>query len=79
MQHPIIDLPLRQLQTGIHRLTTSDRVALAGSYFHSSDLGWDVIGPHEAGFTSGTRAARTLLAARAAAAPAAAPSDAVPA
>ncbi|MBW8026166.1 hypothetical protein EOG37_05630 [Clavibacter michiganensis subsp. michiganensis] len=79
VQHPIIDLPLRQLQRGVHRLTTSDRVALAGSYFHSSDLGWDVIGSHEAGFTSGTRAARTLLAARAAAAPAAAPSDAVPA
>ncbi len=79
VQHPIIDLPLRQLQREIHRLTTSDRVALAGSYFHSSDLGWDVIGSHEAGFTSGTRAARTLLAARAAAAPAAAPSDAVPA
>ncbi|MBF4637895.1 hypothetical protein [Clavibacter michiganensis] len=54
-------------------------MALAGSYFHSSDLGWDVIGSQEAGFTSGTRAARTLLAARAAAAPAAAPSDAVPA
>ncbi|KDP92620.1 MULTISPECIES: NAD(P)/FAD-dependent oxidoreductase [Clavibacter] len=79
VQHPIIDLPLRQLQKEIHRLTTSDRVALAGSYFHSSDLGWDVIGSHEAGFTSGTRAARTLLAARTAAAPAAAPSDAVPA
>ncbi|WP_414172975.1 hypothetical protein [Clavibacter tessellarius] len=52
---------LRALQREIHRLTVSPRVALAGSYFHSSDLGWDVIGSHEAGYASGVRAVRALV------------------
>ncbi|MFD2338809.1 FAD-dependent oxidoreductase [Clavibacter tessellarius] len=61
VRHPIIDFELRALQREIHRLTVSPRVALAGSYFHSSDLGWDVIGSHEAGYASGVRAVRALV------------------
>lgn len=61
--HPVIDLGLRRLQPDIYRLAYTSRVALAGSYFHSADLGWDVIGSHESAFTSGVRAAEHLVAA----------------
>ncbi|MBL0887457.1 FAD-dependent oxidoreductase [Myceligenerans indicum] len=60
-RHPIIDLGLRRLQPEIYRLANTSQVTLAGSYFHSADLGWDVIGSHEAAHASGVRAMRHLL------------------
>lgn len=63
-QHPVIDLDLRRLQPEIYRLAYTPESALAGSYFHSADLGWDVIGSHESAFTSGVKAAEHLLSQR---------------
>lgn len=60
-QHPVIDLNLRRLQPEIYQLANTAQVALAGSYFHSTDLGWDVVGSHEAAHSSGVRAMRQLL------------------
>ncbi|MGW7528428.1 NAD(P)/FAD-dependent oxidoreductase [Streptomyces sp. NPDC054783] len=59
--HPIIDNPVRELQKDIYDVNEGPRVKLCGSYFHSRGLGWDQIGSHEAGFSSGAEAARQLL------------------
>ncbi|WP_043261601.1 FAD-dependent oxidoreductase, partial [Streptomyces sp. e14] len=59
--HPIIDNQVRELQKDIYDVNEGTRVKLCGSYFHSRKLGWDQIGSHEAGFSSGAEAARRLL------------------
>jgi predicted NAD/FAD-binding protein len=59
--HPIIDNQVRELQKDIYDVNEGTRVKLCGSYFHSRKLGWDQIGSHEAGFSSGGEAARQLL------------------
>lgn len=59
--HPIIDMPVRELQPQIHVLNDMGRIKLCGSYFHSRELGLDLIGSHEAAFSSGKHAAQALL------------------
>ncbi len=59
--HPVIDMALRERQSVIYRANEGTRVKLAGSYFHSRQLGPDLIGSHEAAFSSGADAAAQLL------------------
>lgn len=59
--HPIIDINVRRMQKSIYQVNEGTRVKLCGSYFHSPDLGPDQIGSHEAGFSSGKKAATQLL------------------
>ena len=59
--HPIIDINVRRMQHGIYQVNEGTRVKLAGSYFHSPDLGPDQIGSHEAAWSSGREAARQLI------------------
>ncbi|NEB03412.1 FAD-dependent oxidoreductase [Streptomyces sp. SID13726] len=60
--HPVIDMDLRARQPEIHRANEGTRVKLAGSYFHSKELGPDLIGSHEAAFSAGAEAAARILA-----------------
>ncbi|WP_236076429.1 FAD-dependent oxidoreductase [Streptomyces coffeae] len=59
--HPVIDVPVRELQKDIYDVNEGPRVKLCGSYFHSKRLGRDQIGSHEAAFSSGAEAAAQLL------------------
>ncbi len=59
--HPIIDLPVRQMQRGIQSVNQENRIKLAGSYFHAPKIGLDLIGSHEAGHVSGLLAADAVL------------------
>ncbi|MEU1185228.1 FAD-dependent oxidoreductase [Streptomyces sp. NPDC005820] len=59
--HPVIDMALRERQSVIYGANEGTRVKLAGSYFHSKQLGPDLIGSHEAAFSAGADAAAQLL------------------
>jgi hypothetical protein len=59
--HPVIDMALRERQSVIHEANEGTRVKLAGSYFHSRELGPDLIGSHEAAFSAGAAAAARLI------------------
>ncbi|MFF8101241.1 NAD(P)/FAD-dependent oxidoreductase [Streptomyces sp. NPDC014986] len=59
--HPVIDMALRERQSVIHGANEGTRVKLAGSYFHSRELGPDLIGSHEAAFSAGADAAARLV------------------
>ncbi len=59
--HPVIDLPVRQMQKGIQSVNKEGRIKLAGSYFHAPKIGLDLIGSHEAGHVSGLLAAEAVL------------------
>jgi uncharacterized protein len=60
--HPIIDIAVRRMQQDIYQVNEQTRVKLAGSYFHSKELGPDQIGSHEAAWASGREAARQVIA-----------------
>jgi predicted NAD/FAD-binding protein len=60
-RHVVIDVDLRRRQPDIYRVNAAGPVVFCGSYFHSQKLGPDQIGSHEAGFSSGVRAAESLL------------------
>lgn len=59
--HPIIDMPVRDMQKEIYSLNDKGRIKLCGSYFHAPDMGADLIGSHEAAFSSGMEAAKSVL------------------
>lgn len=59
--HPIIDMPVRDMQKGIQSVNRGGAVKLAGSYFHAPKIGPDLIGSHEAGHASGLLAADAVL------------------
>ncbi|SFU36717.1 NAD(P)/FAD-dependent oxidoreductase [Pseudoduganella namucuonensis] len=59
--HPVIDMAVRKMQGEIYSLNHQGRVKLCGSYFHSRELGADLIGSHEAAFSSGAEAAKSVL------------------
>ncbi|MFD5793979.1 NAD(P)/FAD-dependent oxidoreductase [Streptomyces diastatochromogenes] len=59
--HPVIDMALRERQSVIYGANEGTRVKLAGSYFHSKQLGADLIGSHEAAFSAGAEAAAEIL------------------
>ncbi|MGW0120214.1 NAD(P)/FAD-dependent oxidoreductase [Streptomyces sp. NPDC003327] len=59
--HPVIDVALRERQSVIHAANEGTRVKLCGSYFHSRELGPDLIGSHEAAFSAGAEAAARIL------------------
>ncbi len=58
--HPVIDMEVRAMQKTVYEVNDSDRIKLAGSYFHSPKIGPDLIGSHEAGFVSGLKAAGAI-------------------
>ncbi|HSV67637.1 MAG TPA: FAD-dependent oxidoreductase [Mycobacteriales bacterium] len=58
--HPIINMEVRNMQRTIYSVNEGGRVKLAGSYFHSPKIGHDLIGSHEAGYVSGTKAAGAI-------------------
>jgi len=60
-RHVVIDVGLRRRQQDIYRVNGTGPVVFCGSYFHSQKLGPDQIGSHEAAFSSGVRAAESLL------------------
>jgi predicted NAD/FAD-binding protein len=60
-RHVVIDVELRRRQPDIYRVNAAGPVVFCGSYFHSQKLGPDQIGSHEAAFSSGVRAAESLL------------------
>jgi predicted NAD/FAD-binding protein len=55
--HPVIDVRVRELQEDIYDMNEGGRVKYCGSYFHSPQLGHDLIASHEAAFASGVEAA----------------------
>lgn len=57
----MIDVALRERQSVIHAANEGTRVKLCGSYFHSRELGPDLIGSHEAAFSAGAAAAARIL------------------
>jgi uncharacterized protein len=59
--HPVIDLPLNELQHRLYSLNTIGRVKFCGAYFHAKEFGPDLIGSHESGFSSGKEAAKAVL------------------
>jgi uncharacterized protein len=58
--HPVITVPVREMQTWIYEINDESRVKYAGSYFHSRDGGPDLIASHEAAFSSGIEAAAAV-------------------
>jgi predicted NAD/FAD-binding protein len=59
--HPIIDLPVRDMQTSIYEINGTDsRIKFCGSYFHAKKIGRDLVGSHEAAFCSGVEAAKAI-------------------
>lgn len=62
-RHPIISMPVRRIQHGIHSICRSpdSSVSFAGSYVHSVSLGPDLVGSHEAACDSGMEAAIAAL------------------
>ena len=60
-RHPVIDVALRSRQADIYQVNATGPVVFCGSYFHSPKLGPDQVGSHEAAFSSGVRAAESLL------------------
>ncbi|WP_203182960.1 NAD(P)/FAD-dependent oxidoreductase [Streptomyces pratensis] len=59
--HPVIDVALRDRQSVIYEANEGTGVKLCGSYFHSKELGPDLIGSHEAAFSAGAEAAARIL------------------
>jgi predicted NAD/FAD-binding protein len=59
--HPVISVEVRDLQQEIYEVNEGGRVKLCGSYFHSKQLGPDLIASHEAAFSSGGEAGRAVL------------------
>jgi predicted NAD/FAD-binding protein len=59
--HPGITMPVREMQRQVYSLNNEGRVKFCGSYFHSRDIGPDLIGSHEAAFSSGEEAAKSVL------------------
>ncbi|BBC32402.1 Protoporphyrinogen oxidase [Streptomyces graminofaciens] len=59
--HPIIDVPVREMQKDIYDVNIGTRVKLCGSYFHAKRHGVDQIGSHEAGYSSGMDVARQIV------------------
>ncbi|MEU1039820.1 NAD(P)/FAD-dependent oxidoreductase [Streptomyces sp. NPDC005551] len=59
--HPVIDVALRERQSVIYAANEGTRLKLCGSYFHSKELGPDLIGSHEAAFSAGAEAAARIL------------------
>jgi predicted NAD/FAD-binding protein len=63
-RHPIISQVVRDMQADIYGpagLQSHKLIKFCGSYFHSQKIGPDLIGSHEAGFSSGTAAAAAIL------------------
>jgi len=60
-RHVVIDVGLRSRQPDIYQVNAAGPVVFCGSYFHSQKLGPDQVGSHEAAFSSGVRAAESLL------------------
>lgn len=61
-RHPIFSDKARAAQRDIHSVNgLNSRVKFAGSYFHSRQLGPDIIGGHESAFDSGAAAAAAVL------------------
>jgi uncharacterized protein len=58
--HPVISVEVRDLQHGIYAINEGGRVKYCGSYFHSPQLGPDLIASHEAAFSSGVEAAKAV-------------------
>ncbi|MFF5018228.1 hypothetical protein [Streptomyces sp. NPDC001165] len=54
------DMALRERQSVIYDANEGGRVKPAGSYFHSKQLGQDLIGSHEAAFSAGSQAAAEI-------------------
>jgi hypothetical protein len=48
------------MQQDVYEACQDGRVKFCGSYFHSKQLGTDLIASHEAAFSSGTEAGRAL-------------------
>ncbi|MCW7940865.1 amine oxidase [Streptomyces hygroscopicus] len=59
--HPIIDIHVRNMQQDIYGVNVGTRVKLCGSYFHAKRHGRDLVGSHEAGYSSGMEAAAQLI------------------
>jgi predicted NAD/FAD-binding protein len=58
--HPIINCEVREMQREIYAINDVSRVKFCGSYFHSRKIGPDLIGSHEAAFSSGVEAAKAV-------------------
>lgn len=58
--HPIVDLPVRQLQQTIHTINEVNRIKFCGSYFHCRKMGRDSLGSHESAFDSGVAAGEAV-------------------
>lgn len=58
--HPVINRDVHAIQSSIYDVLDASRVKLCGSYFHSRKFGPDLIGSHEAAFSSGLEAATSL-------------------
>lgn len=63
-RHPIISMPVRRIQHELHGICRdpASPILFAGSYVHSTSLGPDLIGSHEAACDSGFEAAEAILA-----------------
>lgn len=62
--HPIVSMPVRRIQHELHGICRdpASPVVFAGSYVHSTTLGPDLVGSHEAACDSGFEAAEAILA-----------------
>ncbi|MEU6483293.1 FAD-dependent oxidoreductase [Streptomyces sp. NPDC046887] len=59
--HPVIDVPVREMQQHIYDVNDGTRVKLCGSYFHAKRHGVDQIGSHEAAYSSGMDVAARII------------------
>lgn len=58
--HPILTVDVRDAQSEIYALNDGGPIKYSGSYFHSKELGPEQTGYHEAAFTSGREAGRSI-------------------
>jgi predicted NAD/FAD-binding protein len=58
--HPVVTVEVRDMQQDVYEACQDGRIKFCGSYFHSKQLGADLIASHEAAFSSGTEAGRAV-------------------
>jgi predicted NAD/FAD-binding protein len=58
--HPVVTVAVRDMQQEVYELNDGERIKFCGSYFHSKELGFDLIASHEAAFSSGVEAGRAV-------------------
>jgi predicted NAD/FAD-binding protein len=54
--HPVVTVEVREMQQDAYAVNDGQRIKYCGSYFHSRQLGPDLIASHEAAFSSGVEA-----------------------